>query len=93
MTKAELVAKVAKRTGASLAMTATTIDSALVELEELLKRGDSISFTGFGSFDVSRRAKRRGRNPQTGREMMIPSRKVARFRAGKELRAVVNGNK
>ena len=93
MTKAELVAKVAKRTGASQATTANTIDGSLGEIRDLLKKGGSISFTGFGSFGVAKRAKRRGRNPQTGREMIIPAQKVAKFRAGKALRAAVNGKK
>ena len=93
MTKAELVSKVSKRTGASQAMTANIVDSIWAEIKELLKRGGSISFTGFGSFDVSKRAKRRGRNPQTGEEMLVPASKVARFRAGKALRAAVNGKK
>jgi DNA-binding protein HU-beta len=93
MTKAELITRVAKRTGASQALTAQTIEGSLAEIRELLKRGDSISFSGFGSFAVGRRAKRRGSNPQTGGEMMIPSHKVVRFRPGKAMRGLVNGKK
>lgn len=93
MTKADLIAKVAKKTNSSQAMTGKVIDSALNEIRVLLGKGGSISFTGFGSFSVSRRAKRKGRNPQTGREMNIPATKVARFRAGKGLRDSVGGKK
>lgn len=93
MTKADLIAKVAKKTNSSQAMTGKVLDSALNEIRVLLGKGGSISFTGFGSFSVSKRAKRKGRNPQTGREMNIPATKVARFRAGKGLRDSVGGKK
>ena len=93
MTKAELIAKVAKKAGSSQALTGKVLDSALDEVKGLLAKGGSISFTGFGSFSVSRRAKRKGRNPQTGQDMTIPASKVARFRAGKGLRDAVAGRK
>jgi DNA-binding protein HU-beta len=93
MTKAELITKVAKKTGSSQALTGKLLDSALDEVKGLLSKGGSISFTGFGSFAVSRRARRKGRNPQTGAEMTIPASKVARFRAGKGLRDAVAGRK
>ena len=86
MTKADLIKKVAKKTGASQAMTGRVIDTALNEVRLLLGKGDSISFTGFGSFMVTKRAKRKGRNPRTGKEMTIPAAKVARFRPGKTLK-------
>ncbi len=93
MTKAELITKVAKKTGASQAMAAKVLDASLAEVKGLLSKGGSISFTGFGSFSVSRRAKRKGRNPQTGQAMNIPASKVARFKAGKGLRDAVGGKK
>lgn len=93
MTKAELVAKVAKSANASQAMTANIIDSTLVEIKTLLSKGGNISFTGFGSFSVSKRAKRKGRNPQTGKEMIIAATKVARFRPGKGLKDSVAGRR
>jgi DNA-binding protein HU-beta len=92
MTRAELVARVAKRTGASQLMTANTIESSLAEILDVLRRGDSISFSGFGSFDVYRRARRMGRHPRTGGEITIPAQNVPRFRAGKVLRTLVNGS-
>jgi len=91
MTKADLIQKVAKKTGASQAMAGKLIDTTLDEVRLLLSKGDSISFTGFGSFLVSKRAKRKGRNPQTGKEMTIPASKVARFRPGKTLKQSVAG--
>jgi DNA-binding protein HU-beta len=93
MTKAELVSRVAKRTGASQALSANVVDSALGEIKELLKKGSSIAFTGFGSFSISKRSKRKGRNPQTGKEMIIPAQRVAKFRAGKALKEAINGKK
>lgn len=93
MTKAELIAKVAKKTGSSQALTGKVLDSALDEVKGLLSKGGSISFTGFGSFAVAKRAKRKGRNPQTGAEMTIPASKVARFRPGKGLREAVGGKR
>ena len=93
MTKAELIAKVAKKSGSSQALTSKVLDTALDEVKSLLSKGGSISFTGFGSFAVAKRAKRKGRNPQTGKEMVIPASKVARFRPGKGLRDAVGGKK
>ena len=93
MTKAELIAKVAKKSGSSQALTGKVLDTALDEVKALLSKGGSISFTGFGSFAVAKRAKRKGRNPQTGKEMLIPASKVARFRPGKGLRDAVGGKK
>ncbi len=93
MTKAELIQKVAKKTNSSQAMTGNVIDTTLNEIRMLLSKGGSISFTSFGSFSVAKRAKRKGRNPQTGKEMTIPASKVARFRPGKGLREAVGGKK
>ncbi len=93
MTKADLITRVAKRTKTSQAMANRVVDAALGEIRTLLGKGGSISFTGFGSFSVTKRAKRKGRNPQTGKEMTIAATKVARFRPGKGLQEAVSGKK
>ena len=93
MTKADLLAKVAKKTNLSQAQTARVLDATLNEIRILLGKSGSISFTGFGSFSVSKRARRKGRNPQTGKDMVIPASKVARFRPGKALKETVSGKK
>jgi DNA-binding protein HU-beta len=93
MTKAELLQKVAKRTSLSQTQTAKVLDATLSEIRGVLGKGGSISFTGFGSFVTAKRAKRKGRNPQTGREMVIPASKVARFRPGKNLKEAVSGKR
>ena len=58
--------------------------------KETLKKGDSIQLVGFGTFSVSERAARTGRNPQTGAEIQIAAKKVAKFKAGKALDEAVN---
>ena len=55
-----------------------------------LKKGDKVTLVGFGTFSVSKRAARTGRNPQTGKELKIPARKAPAFRAGKALKDAVN---
>ena len=89
MTKAEFIQKVSRRTKLSKAQTARIVDATLGEVQGLLKRGDSIAFTGFGTFSVSRRRARRGRHPRTGAPMNIAATKVPRFRPGKFLKAAV----
>ena len=93
MTKADLLAKVAKKVNMSQAQTAKVLDATLIEIRTLLKKDDSISFTGFGSFSTSKRARRKGRNPQTGEVMTIPASKVVRFRPGKGLKETVGGKR
>ena len=93
MTKAELVSKVAKKTKCSQAQAARVIDATLGEVRMLLGKGGSIAFTGFGSFSVTKRAKRKGRNPRTGKEMNIAATKVPRFRPGKALKETISGKK
>ncbi len=89
MTKAEFVEKVSKKVKLSKAQTARLIDATFEEVAGLMKRGDSIALTGFGTFHVSKRQARKGRNPRTGEIMKIPATRVPRFRAGKNLRASI----
>ncbi len=89
MTKADFIAAVSKKVKLSKAQTGRVLDATLDELTALLKKGDSIALTGFGTFLVSKRKARRGRNPRTGDNMKIPAGKVPRFRPGKNLRATI----
>ncbi|HKI98131.1 MAG TPA: HU family DNA-binding protein [bacterium] len=89
MTKAEFIQKVSKKTKLSKAQTARILDATLGEVQGLLKKGDAIAFTGFGTFSVSRRKARKGRHPRTGAPMSIPATKVPRFRPGKFLKDAV----
>jgi len=88
MTKAELIARVAKSTQQSQSTTGKVVNALFQEVNTLLKKEDSIAFTGFGSFDVYQRAGRRGYNPQTGATIQIPPSKAVRFRPGKNLKAL-----
>ena len=89
MTKAELVAKMAKDAKISKAAAGKALNGAIGAITKALKKGDSVTLVGFGTFSVSRRKARKGRNPQTGKEIKIPARKVAKFKAGAGLRDAV----
>ncbi|MDR2051577.1 MAG: HU family DNA-binding protein [Deltaproteobacteria bacterium] len=92
MTKAELVQKIYAKLGSEGTKTQTeaNLDAVISSLTEALAEGDSVTFTGFGSFKVAVRAARKGRNPRTGKEIQIPSAKVVKFTPGKNLKAKVN---
>ena len=89
MNKQDLIAKVAKDTGSSKAGAAAAVDSLLDGITKSLKKGDSITFVGFGTFKTSQRRARTARNPQTGAAIKIPKRRVVRFTPGKALKASV----
>lgn len=89
MTKADFIQNVSKKVKLSKAQTAKIVDVMFDEVQGLLKKGDSISFTGFGTFLVTKRKARKGRNPRTGAAMNIPASSVPRFRPGKHLKAAV----
>ncbi len=91
MTKNDLIHEVARKTECGLAMSGRVIEATLAEIGSLLSRGGTVSLTGFGSFSVSRRAQRIGRNPQTGQQIDIAATTVARFKPGKRLRDAVAG--
>ncbi|MBI1951453.1 MAG: HU family DNA-binding protein [Acidobacteria bacterium] len=89
MNKAELTARVAKDTRMTKVRAARVIDSLLEHVMKTLKRGERASLVGFGTFTVTRRKARTGRNPQTGAPIQIPARRVVRFTAGKSLKAEI----
>ena len=89
MNKQELIAKVAKDTGSSKAGAAAAVDSLIDGISKSLKKGDSITFVGFGTFKTAQRKARTARNPQTGESIKIPKRRVVRFSAGKALKDMV----
>jgi len=89
MNKADLVDMLASKTGMTKKAAAEALDTVLDAVVDALRRGDKVTVTGFGTFEVRSRAARTGRNPQTGEEITIPARKVAAFRAGKALKEAV----
>jgi DNA-binding protein HU-beta len=90
MNKQEIVAKIAKDCGLSKTAAAATVDSLLEGIVKSLKKGQPVTFVGFGTFKTSIRKARLGRNPQNGKTVKIPKRRVARFSAGKALKQTIN---
>jgi DNA-binding protein HU-beta len=89
MNKAEIVEKIAKDTGLTKVTAAAAVESLIDGITKALKKGNSVSFVGFGTFKTASRKARTARNPQTGDAIKIPKRRVARFTAGKTLKAAV----
>lgn len=85
MNKGQLITKIAADAKVSKTQAGKAIDSFIHAVTTSLKKGDKVTLVGFGTFGVSKRSARKGRNPQTGKPINIPARKVAKFKAGKEL--------
>ena len=86
MTKAELIANISKEAKIPKVSAEKAINAFTGSVMKALKKGDKITLTGFGTFSVAKRKARTGRNPQTGKEIKIPARKVARFKVGSLLK-------
>lgn len=93
MTKADLVASMAEAAGVSKAVGEKALNGFISAIGKALKKGDKIALTGFGTFSVSNRKARMGRNPQTGEAIKIKAAKVPKFSAGKSLKEAVGGKK
>lgn len=91
MNKSDLIDLVAERTGFTKKDSGRVIEAVFESISESLARGEKVSLVGFGTFSVSQREERTGRNPRTGGEITIPSRSVPVFRAGRPLKERVNG--
>jgi len=89
MTKAELIDIMAKESEITKVAAEKAINSFTRNVEKVLRKGDKITLTGFGTFQVSRRKARKGLNPQTKKAISIPACKVPKFKAGKQLKASV----
>lgn len=89
MNKAELVDAIAADAGLSKVDAKKALDGFINATSQALSKGDRISLIGFGSFSISERAARTGRNPQTGKEIKIAAKKVVKFKAGAELNKTV----
>ncbi len=90
MNKGDLIEKIAKDCDMSKAATEQVLKSILATITEAIADGDKVTLIGFGTFSVTERAARDGRNPQTGKTIKIPARKVAKFKAGSKLVEAVN---
>ena len=89
MTRAELVAVMAKASGGTKASSERAFKAALGAIRDSLKRGRRVTLVGFGTFAVARRAARSGRNPRTGKVIKIPAARVPRFKPSKALKAAI----
>ena len=90
MNKAELVAAIAERTELSKKDTEKALKAFVDVVAEELKKGEKIPLVGFGTFEVSERAAREGRNPANGQPMQIAASKAPKFKAGKALKDAIN---
>ena len=89
MNKHALIAKIAADTGSSKSGAAAVVESLIEGITKSLKRGEPITFVGFGTFKTAQRKARTARNPQTGAPIKIPKRRVVRFSPGKSLKDAV----
>ena len=89
MTKADLIAAIAKDANIPKASAEKALNAFTSSVTKTLKKGDKLTLTGFGTFSVAKRKARKGRNPQTGKEIKIPANKVAKFKAGNLLKSAL----
>jgi DNA-binding protein HU-beta len=90
MNKADLIAAIAAKTGDTKKSAEASVNALVDVITEALVKGDKVQLVGFGSFEVRKRAARKGRNPQTKEEIKIPASKAPVFKAGKALKDLVN---
>lgn len=90
MHKPELVSQIAEKTGLTSKDASKAVDALVSIISDELKKGEKVQLVGFGTFEVSERASREGRNPSTGATMTIPSSKSPKFKAGKALKDFIN---
>ena len=91
MTKGEIVEAIANETELTKAASEKALNAFIETVKKSLKKGNDVSLVGFGTFSVSKRKARTGRNPQTGEELKIAATKVPKFKAGKGLKDAVKG--
>ena len=89
MNKGDLIDAMAADAGITKTQAGAALDSMMNHIRKTLKKGDKVTLVGFGTYSVSKRAARTGRNPQTGKTIKIPAKNVVRFKAGKELSSAV----
>ena len=92
MTKAELVERVANQINLTKKQTEVVVNTVFSSITESLAEGKKVELRGFGSFRIRQRNARIGRNPKSGQKVEVPSKKVPFFKAGKELRQLVDNN-
>ena len=93
MNRTELVEAMSKKTGLTKKETEASLKAFIDVVGSALKKGDKIQLVGFGTFEVNKRAARKGKNPQTGEVIKIAASKAPKFKPGKALKELVNGKK
>ena len=91
--KPDIVKMIKQKTGMKQTKAKIALEAVLESIQDCLAKGESVGFLGFGSFSISERAARDGRNPQTGEKLKIPASKAVKFSAGKDLKEAVNAKK
>jgi DNA-binding protein HU-beta len=89
MNKSDLINKIAEQTDFSKADSERAVNACLASIEDALVKEGKLTLTGFGTFSIQERKERKGRNPQTGKEMNIPASKSVKFKPGKNLRVTI----
>ncbi len=89
MTKANLITEISEITGFSKADSTRALEGMLQSIQTELTKGNDVSITGFGTFGITQREAREGRNPRTGEALKIPAKKLPKFRAGKTLKEAI----
>ena len=90
MNKNEFISQIAESADISKKSAGDALQAFMVAITDTMKKGDKLTLIGFGTFSVYERAARTGRNPQTGKKMNIPAKKVVKFKVGKKLAEAVN---
>ncbi|MGB9763573.1 MAG: HU family DNA-binding protein [Minisyncoccia bacterium] len=90
MNKKELISKVAEETNQTKKTVEAILDSIMLNVADALKRGEDVAFKEIGVFKIGLKKERKGRNPQTGKEIVIPASKVVKFKMAKSLKEAVN---
>jgi len=90
MNKTELIYSIAEKSGLTKKNSEIALNATIASIEDALKGGDKVVLVGFGTFEVRKRAARKGRNPQTSQEIQIPESKAPVFKAGKSLKDLIN---
>ena len=89
MNKSDLVSEIAKEADITKVKAEKALSAVTDGIKRVLSRGETVTLVGFGTFSVAKRSKRKGRNPQTGKEITIPASKTPKFKAGKALKESV----
>lgn len=91
MNKGQLVEAIATKTGLTKAQSESALNTIVDTISQTVKKGDSVTLIGFGTFSMTKRAARKGKNPRTGEAIKIAARKIPKFSAGQSFKNLVNG--